>query len=351
MRINFVISSILLLGGCTYDAIHEFASENCKTDFIGFPDIPDWQVSSIPSQPDTNLVNEVYFFEDKKGLLFTEKNIWLTKNEGNSWEKVFSSDLVYAYDISFIDGLQGFVAGRLENKYCLLKTNDGGESWATIYLDSIDFFEHISFASANIGIASFNHWNINHTLSYRYNAKTTDGGLTWKVIPDLSANSREKVTMKLLPNGFGYIPGRNGDMHLTNDFGETWKTLNPGIDDLYAGQFLDMDTGFVSSFNQVYKTVDGGKSWTTISENRAEMIHFFSSQDGVLLIHIATDYNIDSNILINCFAFLTTYNGGISWVEGPPSVNFEMKEINFISSGLGYAFSWKKPYSASKLFR
>ncbi len=155
--------------------------------------------------------------------------------------------------------------------------------------------------------------------------------------------------MRLFPNGFGYIPGQHGDAYITKDFGESWKTLNPGIDDLYSNLFLDVDTGFVSSLNHFYKTVNGGQSWTKISEKRAEMIQFSSSQDGIALINIASDF--DSKVFINCYAFLTTSDGGISWVEGPPSIYFKLNTVDFISSRPGYTFSWRKPYSASILSR
>jgi hypothetical protein len=55
----------------------------------------------------------------------------------------------------------------------------------------------------------------------KYNAKTTDGGLTWQEIPEISVTTNQSATIKFFPDGFGYIPGLNDEFHITNNFGES----------------------------------------------------------------------------------------------------------------------------------
>src|SRR4030095_13183442 len=105
--IIFISFSIAIVGGCEYDKTH---LANCDTDFTGFPDIPGWEFSSVPISPSILSIRDVHFFAEGKGLVFTNSEIWLTENEGETWTKVESSSILRINDISFIDQLHGNLA-------------------------------------------------------------------------------------------------------------------------------------------------------------------------------------------------------------------------------------------------
>ncbi|MGB3079956.1 MAG: hypothetical protein WBB31_12805 [Saprospiraceae bacterium] len=66
---------MVLFWGCAYNAVHDFDSEHCKTDFTGFPDIPGWKHNFIPMDAAISGTREFYFFEEEKGMVLTNNSI------------------------------------------------------------------------------------------------------------------------------------------------------------------------------------------------------------------------------------------------------------------------------------
>jgi hypothetical protein len=137
--------------------IKRISSTNCKTDFTGIPDIPGWKFSSVPISPSILSIRDVHFLVKEKAWFSRISEIWLTENEGESWIKVESSSILRINDISFIDQLHGNLAARKDNKACILKTEDGGHTWSTIFYQPADEITHFSYADSLIGIARFSH--------------------------------------------------------------------------------------------------------------------------------------------------------------------------------------------------
>jgi photosystem II stability/assembly factor-like uncharacterized protein len=228
-----------------------------------------------------------------------------------------------------------------------LKTEDGGHTWSTIFYQPADEITHFSYADSLIGIARFSHNENGTSFDRKYNAKTTDGGLTWQEIPEISVTTNQSATIKFFPDGFGYIPGLNDEFHITNNFGESWTTLH-AIPNFILNQFLDNHTFFVGDFNSMYK-VDGGNTWIKISDHSPLWFHFFSPTDGISLQSIAKAFDFD--VIIECNAFLTTSDGGLTWNEGPASINFFMSDINFVNDHLGYGMTAENEFRIVKIFR
>jgi photosystem II stability/assembly factor-like uncharacterized protein len=65
-------------------------------------------------------------------------------------------------------------------------------------------------------------------------------------LDSLSAPSYPIPQLKLFTDGFGYMPGDSGEIHITIDAGKTWSTIHSSVNTIYRLQFIDQDTGFVS---------------------------------------------------------------------------------------------------------
>lgn len=85
----------------------------------------------------------------------------------------------------------------------------------------------------------------------------------------------------------GFAVGENGSMVKTIDGGDTWTILNLNTaDDLKKVQFLDASTGFVISDSILFKTVDGGMTFTAkVFSEQLYDLHFTSTTDGKLVGH------------------------------------------------------------------
>ncbi|MGB4846314.1 MAG: hypothetical protein WBP41_00250 [Saprospiraceae bacterium] len=341
---------VVAINGCTYWVdTYEKPPEKCNSGIYGVPDIPGWKIKIIPIADTFSFLRELYFIDDSKGLLFSNVGIWLTENDGKTWGKVFNSLSILVYDISFVDQFHGFVSATVDNHSCILSTKDGGHDWSTIYYYPGGRIVHLSFVDSLMGYGSFWYQSNLPNESRAFNAKTLNGGVTWEEIPTLSASNGERLTIKMSPSGFGFIPGSGGEIHLTNDFGENWSTLQTGLNRFSQNQFLDSKTGFVSDDDNLYKTVDGGMLWTIISEYHPGMFYFFSALDGISIQTVASYFDYD--VTENCNAFLTTSDGGLTWIEGPASINFYLKDFNFINDKIGYGFNTSFPYTLIKFYR
>ncbi|MEB1809542.1 MAG: hypothetical protein LPK26_19980 [Bacillaceae bacterium] len=98
---------------------------------------------------------------------------------------------------------------------------------------------------------------------------STDGGQSWTV-----TNQRQSMTSGTsIPTGelFVYLIGENAGLYQSDDFGQTWMPLNLQLENdaitYIAVHPLKNSTITVGSFREdLYQTIDGGKSWIKIAE-------------------------------------------------------------------------------------
>jgi hypothetical protein len=113
----------------------------------------------------------------------------------------------------------------------IIHTNNGGDSWETVY-ESNRPFEitwKCFFPTKEIGFATIQHYNPDSTASQQRVIKTTNGGNTWD------------------------------ELMLCDDYGA--RPFGIG--------FIDENIGFVGTMNSGYKTIDGGKNWSKINLGKA----------------------------------------------------------------------------------
>ena len=193
--------------------------------------------------------------------------------------------------------------------------------------------------------------------------KSTDGGNSWRNIPNNYGNSTLK-TVQFTNDSVGYVTGAGGIMK-TEDQGESWYPLQFPIDPYFGTTYYDMhffneDTGiFVGSYGHILSTTDGGRSFkdTTIGDDPFFSIDFVNDSTGLIVgrgIYKTTNggktwraINID-NLAIDptnaslrkiryvrgSFAavagdnntFATSSDGGGTWTPGTP--NYNVSSIN-----------------------
>jgi len=97
--------------------------------------------------------------------------------------------------------------------------------------------------------------------------KTTDGGRTWSVsVPVTGAGQYSVVSPNDLFVWFA------GELSTSHDSGQTWTTTTPNLSwdfSTFQFQFLDTQTGWTvtsasDGHTSLYKTIDGGQTWTVL---------------------------------------------------------------------------------------
>ncbi len=254
-----------------------------------------------------------YFFLDKQnGYIAGEYGvIFKTTNGGSTW--VWAGFQNGRYDattinrLCFIDKMRGFAVGMSGR---IMKTIDGGKSWKD-YSPTYNNITQLDFITDKIG----------YGLVGNSFLKTIDSGNNWTTI-----GSRWKtgnVTKFDFINGnTGYCIGGGvsgtsyevSGVHKTIDGGKTWVATNKGVailnGNLYSIDFVDENTGYVSSSGTIFKTVDGGNTWQSIYANGFGQIQFINASVGYAR-NVGYSYN----------RIYKTIDGGKTWV-----VTFDIDE-------------------------
>ncbi|MEZ4935089.1 MAG: hypothetical protein R2788_23525 [Saprospiraceae bacterium] len=322
--------------------------EDCQ-DADGFPEIPGWKHREIAISNGPNFDVRIYFLNQTVGFLYdTNGNLLRTTNSGENWENVLIQSQQYNQHLFFLNGQQGFLSVKdspASNSFtgALLKTTDGGVTWnrhsyqpagrlqSIFFVDELHGFAHVIRSSPT----SFS------TSSF---ARTEDGGATWQDIAGVIPAFNYYQSFQIFPDGFGYIAGTSGRVFITVDNGEDWEVIHTGLSSVEQVQFLDKMNGYASSFEGFYKTMDGGKTWTQISQNYAPYFHFFSPQSGFTL---QSNGNLITNDVVSeCFNFALTEDGGETWIESKPLSYQYNTPFFFPNDQIGFLFSG---YNANKL--
>ena len=164
----------------------------------------------------------------------------------------------------FLDTQTGWVNCGLY----LFKTEDEGQTWATITMDESHYFIKMCFVDENNGWA-FDNVGGDYTMCALL--CTIDGGAHWTTIMKAAYGSDD---MRFFDSENGIILF-NKRLFRTMDRGQTWADVTPSDLDFILGQmsFLDGENGWVCGWvpisgddnivrkATIYRTNDGGKTW------------------------------------------------------------------------------------------
>ena len=140
------------------------------------------------------------------------------------------------FDIQFVNNSLGYASGYGGT---IIKTTNSGETWFELETGTEDLIIDIFFLSEDVG------WFISY--SERNICKTTNGGLDWEIIGNLSPNYAYSLWFKDEADGYAV-----GYQYLlsTTDGGVTWNEVNNVFwtNSIY---FLNSDVGFIGGYNNI----------------------------------------------------------------------------------------------------
>jgi photosystem II stability/assembly factor-like uncharacterized protein len=226
----------------------------------------------------------------------------------------------------------------------IYKTTDGGTTWSqqgtgqVFITSSVSFPDVIHFWDANNGVA------IGDPVNNEFEIYTTaDGGTTWVAvpganIPDPGSSSEYGLTRSFAARGntlwFGTISGR---IFKTTDMGATWTVLSSGSANAIGSLdfandndgWIELDDPSTFAFVALYRTNDGGATWTDITPSGT----FFSSYNSVGISYVPnTASTLVTSGLDNAsqtFGSAYSLDGGDSWITIDSAVNhFAVKFYN-----------------------
>jgi len=258
------------------------------------------------------------FVTPKTGFAFARRTLWRTRDAGQSWQKVSDFDqanpnlqLTSLSKLHFVDQQHGW----LVDVFGVWRTEDGGAHWQRVFTTAdskeADALMQVSFTgsehavvAAKLGVYLTVDGGRNWKLTNRNNEflavysldertscawgasleRTDDGGNTWNKLYDLNGRTEIHSTHFInknegwaagleVPESLGSTvrnpsaPKSNGILLHTKDGGKNWdRTATPVDSAFYRVFFSDSKHGWLLGFDRLYRTVDGGLTWTTVLE-------------------------------------------------------------------------------------
>src|ERR1017187_2907738 len=179
--------------------------------------------------------------------------------------------------------------------------------------------------------------NANHDL-----LKTVDQGNSWHIFQNnffttQTINYFPHESFMEIKDSTGIISGTGGTLYVSHNNGNTWNTVNTGINaDLYRISIVSRDTIFIQDYSgNLYETVDRAATWKLIPlppyalvSAHGEAFNFANSKIG----YVSSQYSL-----------LKTTDGGNNWQEfyppdplWNPPIEHENTQLVFVNAAVGY---------------
>ncbi|MFN4110632.1 MAG: WD40/YVTN/BNR-like repeat-containing protein, partial [Ignavibacteria bacterium] len=222
-----------------------------------------WTASYIFANNVCPNVNGIYFLNDNTGYAaHSYRLVTKTTDGGNTWFAVLPDSLYttgHNYGVFFLNENLGWVCGQYGTSNGVIhKTTNGGQSWVTYQNVAAKALRAIAFRDENNGVV------VGSTITAKY---STDGGLTWQTATVNGMTSGDIRDVVYLSPTRLIACGTNALLK-SEDGGVTWNALPVSVSGLlYALTFKDNINGYaVGASGLVYKTTDGGDTWTQVTD-------------------------------------------------------------------------------------
>lgn len=255
-----------------------------------------------------------------------------TLTGGVSWttHPTIENSMSLPTSASFVSVSDGWV---LEAAYnggsVLLHTTDGGQTWHEVYpMVHPSPVEGVSFLNSHLGFGLGTPGNANAVL------KSTNGGHTWRQVATLPAKTVQRAVtvgnsaIDFTSQADGYAIGSDGNVYKTADGGETWTAVLDGtqqqpfssITFVQGGQ-----DGLAAGYGATADvTVNGGQTWRvvqmpTTADSTAQVDLYLAG-----LAHLPTAATLKTLLYAETPGWLAAQTGKLAFVPGQNGQSFFM---------------------------
>ncbi|RJO68998.1 MAG: hypothetical protein C4523_06475 [Myxococcales bacterium] len=236
-----------------------------------------WAMQVVPV-PSEGLVK---LSRSASGILYAGGGSFLfrSRDDGENWEKQHGTIPNYVLDYAFLD-TENILAVGLG----MTKSTDGGSTWERLepkqpWIPSINFINELQgWYFMNLGTAT----EAAGAVFY-----TDDGGGSWEKINETPIeigiiNDRlSNIQFVNEKDGWLLIGSyEEGCLYRTTDGGHFWEELTSSLSDVYGMDFVTETVGYMASFTGVYKSVDGGETWSLVLAESTLDVDFLDAQNG-----------------------------------------------------------------------
>jgi photosystem II stability/assembly factor-like uncharacterized protein len=258
----------------------------------------------------------------------SNSNIEVPKNDSSiCFETVFINSHIQDgfFSVFFVNEKYGFLTGSNGGIY---RTNDGAKTWTSLNSTTNLPIHDIYFLDNNNGFAVGGENSCGGTGCIPpggFILRTVDGGQNWTQIFTPS-NKYEITSITFTSKLVGFCVGVNV-IYKTTDGGLSWteNKINYTGGNMMKIEFSDSQNGFVAClFDIILKTTNGGNSWEVTSPNKNEGYYSLSTFNG-------------ASYVSGQGKMLKSTDNGVNWIELPNSPS-DIVAIHFTDKNVGYAF-------------
>ncbi|HLF51124.1 T9SS type A sorting domain-containing protein [Flavobacterium sp.] len=232
------------------------------------------------------------------GAYFSPAYIIKSTDSGNTWQYInmaaYASALVEIY---FINENVGFVSGKNANGAVILKTIDGGLTWATLYNGYIpgQMVWKLQVLSGNTNVIFGSVESVSPNPGRL--VKSVDGGLNWisKVAPEVDIQA-----VGFVSENHGWMGGHNTGFYETINGGDTW--VNTGVGSNLNRIFFVGNIAYASG-TTIYKYSDPNLSVADFEEHARVPLDIKISPNPVKdKLNIKIDFLASDHVVIELYS-------------------------------------------------
>ncbi len=264
------------------------------------------------SYPDN--FEDIFFLNENTGWCATWSNgAYKTTNGGTNWVREVIGGT--ADKIKFTNANTGIAAGTGSIK----RTSNGGANWITVPFDN--FYWDFPYFKNDTACIILQESQFGRNL-----IRSTNGGTNW-----ISHSTAYQLDGKLhFINSRLVFSGYGAAVHRSFDGGATWQFLYQFWDSpIYNLNFINENTGFVSSDSGIYKTTNAGQSFARkiylAPSTRIESFQFINDMTG----WAASGYG-------GLGVLLKTTDRGETWKQSANTDNLQLNSVFFINENTGW---------------
>lgn len=217
--------------------------------------------TAVPSQEWTRVEsspgNGNYFYgievADDRTAYVAGSNLYRTTNGGLTFQDVspFYTYYHYSLDVRFLNAASGYSAGYGTEP--IVMTNDSGKTWTpAVYLPSYTILRSVAVDATGQYIIGVGYYGVV--------VSSIDFGASWSL--DTIPGVYSLVTVDFASPGVAVLVDDGGNIYRTTDGGVSWTNVQYIPMSMQSVKMVSSTVGYMTGASYVYATTDGGISWT-----------------------------------------------------------------------------------------
>jgi hypothetical protein len=351
-----ILLAAIFLAGCSKDPINEKETRFTPVDKTTLS-LFGWEFSKSIYNFSVNS-RDLFFLNSETGFVAGYNgDIYKTTDSGETWTKKNTGTTLHLHSVFFLNENVGFASSQSMNcldadcnKGCLLlKTTDGGETWTKTFFPNYLSIHSLKFFDQLQGVAIIYTTGTNG-MQKKNLAITSDGGINWTLDNLAIIAPYDKL---FFVGNLIFVAGENQRIFKSSDQGHSWVAINTPVKttfDIRELYFYSENTGYVDGITEIFKTTNGGLSWTKANFpfDGFGIMHFSNENEGFNIEHVSRyeggDFPVFKGSIIH-----KTNDGGITWTSSELIPSLSMNLTNFPQRELGFAFFGSTLYRIKKL--